>query len=84
MIQKHKNKAEPVRQNREINDVLDLKLALLDLNKHGFDIQVSTVDSHRILVTCKRTRNRFAIECIGDNDKPTSEPFSALPPTPVF
>ncbi len=72
MIQKHKNKAEPVRQNGEIYDAPDLRLALLDLNKHGFDIHVSAVDSRRLLVTCRKTRNRFAIECLGHNDWPNT------------
>ena len=67
MIQKHKNKAELIRQNGEIYDALDLRLALLDLNKHGFDLNVSVVDSHRLLVTCNKTRSRFSIECLPNN-----------------
>ena len=68
MIQKHKNKAEPVRQNGEIYDAADLRLALLDLNKHGFDLHVSALDAKRLLATCKKTHNRFAIECLGHNE----------------
>lgn len=68
MTQKHKNKIEPVRQNGEIYDASDLNLALLDLNKHGFDLQVSTVDANRLLLTCKKTHNRFSIECLGHNE----------------
>ncbi len=70
MIKKHNKKAELVWQNGEIYDALDLKLALLDLNKHGFDLDVSAVDAKRLLVTCKKTRNRFVIECLGHNEWP--------------
>jgi len=63
MIQKHKNKAELIRQNGEIYDVLDLRLALLDFNKRGFDLNVSVDDAKRLLVTCNKTRSRFSIEC---------------------
>lgn len=67
MIQKHKNKAELIRQDGEIYDVLDLRLALLDLNKRGFDLNVSVVDANRLLVTCNKTRIRFSIECSPGN-----------------
>ena len=67
MTQKHKNKAAPVRQNGEIYDALDLRLALLDLNKHGFDLHVSAVDANRLQVTCNKTRTRFAIERLPNN-----------------
>lgn len=70
MIRQHKNKAEPVRQNGKIYDALDLRLALLDLNKRGFDLHVSAVDANRLQVTCKKTRNRFAVECLGHNEWP--------------
>jgi hypothetical protein len=73
MIQEHQNKAEPVRQKGEIYNELDLRLALLDLNKHGFDLNVD-VAAKRLLVTCKKTHNRFVIECIGNNEWPVNFP----------
>ena len=66
MIQKRKNKAELIRQHGEIYDALDLRLALLDLNRRGFDLNVSVVDAGRLLVTCNKTRSRFSIECSPD------------------
>ena len=68
MLQTRKNTTKPIRQNCEIYDAADLKLALLDLNKHGFDLHVSSLDAKRLLVTCKKTRNCFAIECLGHKE----------------
>jgi hypothetical protein len=55
---------------REIYDVLDLRLALLELNKQGFDLEVSADNAKRLHVTCKRTQNRFLIEGLGHNEWP--------------
>jgi hypothetical protein len=55
---------------REIYDVLDLRLALLYLREHGFDLEISAKDVTRLQVTCKRTKNRFVIEGVGHNDWP--------------
>lgn len=64
MIKKHKNKAALVRQNGEIYDVLDLQLALLDLNEHGFDLDVSFVDGNGLLLTCKKLAPDFRLKRI--------------------
>jgi hypothetical protein len=61
-------KAKPARQNGEIYDIFDLQLALLDLNKHGFDLHVSCVDAKHLQMTCKKTRTRFTVERVGKND----------------
>jgi hypothetical protein len=74
MAESNKNKAEPVRQNGEIYDAIDLQLALLDLNKRGFALHVTAVDAHRLQVTCKKTHNRFAVECLGHNEWPVHPP----------
>jgi hypothetical protein len=55
---------------RELWDVLDLKLVLMDLNKQGLDLEIRTEDAHRLHVTCKRTQIRFVIQEIGHNDWP--------------
>ena len=59
-----------VLQGREIYDVYDLKLALLDLNRHGFDLEVLEENAKRLHVTCKRTHNRFVIQEVGHNEWP--------------
>jgi hypothetical protein len=42
----------------------------LDLNKRGFDLHVSSVDAKHLQMTCKKTQNRFTVECVGHNDWP--------------
>ena len=50
------------RQQGEIYDVYDLRLALLDLNQLGYSLELSGADNAgRVYVTCKKTRNRFAL-----------------------
>ncbi len=58
------------RQGGAIYDALDLRLALLDLNKLGFDLEITTKDAKRLQVTCKKTQNRFVVEEVGHNDWP--------------
>jgi hypothetical protein len=58
------------RQNGEIYDIYDFQLALLDLKKAGFDLHVSSVGARRLQVTCKKTQNRFIVDCVGNNDWP--------------
>jgi hypothetical protein len=70
MLNNQKSKAEPTRQNRGLYDVLDLKLALMELNKRGFDLEFSFVDARTEHMICKRTGNRFVIECLGHNEWP--------------
>lgn len=58
-------------RQREIWDISNLKMALLDLlNKQGCDLEVSEVNAKRLHVTCNRTHNRFVIECLGHKDWP--------------
>jgi hypothetical protein len=59
-----------VQRQREIYDVYDLKLALLDLNRHRFDLEVSAEDAKRLHVICKRIHNRFVVEDVGHKDWP--------------
>jgi hypothetical protein len=57
------------RQHGEIYDVYDLRLALLDLSQLGYDIELSGSDNAgRVYVTCKKTRSRFALAVV-DNDQ---------------
>jgi hypothetical protein len=56
------------RPKKEIDDVYDLRLAVLDLNLLGYDFELSDSDdsnAKRAYVTCKKTRNRFALEAVG-------------------
>lgn len=74
MAQEPRSKA--MKQNRrvrqrEIYDVLALRLALLDLNKHGFDLDVTAESAKRLHITCKRTQNRFVVNEVGHNEWPT-------------
>lgn len=55
------------RQQGEIYDVLDLRLALLELNRLGFDLDVADDSAKRLLITCKKTQNRFVVEGVGHN-----------------
>lgn len=73
MMKNNKENFGPARQNCEIYDVLDFRLALLQLNMQGFDLQASASadKANRIHVTCKKTQNRFVIECLGHNEWPT-------------
>jgi len=53
------------RQQGEIYDVYDLRLALLNLNQLGYDFELSGSDNAgRVCVTCKKTRNRFALTAV--------------------
>jgi hypothetical protein len=65
-----KAKRGTVRQQGAIYDALGLRLALLGLNKIGFDIEVSAKNSKLLHVTCKKTHNRFVVEEVGHNDWP--------------
>jgi hypothetical protein len=57
------------RQQGEIYDVYDLRLAVLDLNELGYDLELSGLDNAgRVCVTCKKTRNRFALSPAASND----------------
>jgi hypothetical protein len=69
-MRKKSEKIAPLYQNGEIYDALDMQLVMLTLNKHGYDIHVSSVDARRLQVTCKKTNNRFLVECIGNNEWP--------------
>jgi len=53
-------------------DALGLKLVLLRLNQEGYDLQVDDVhgDFHKLVLTCKSSRNRYLITDIGHNDLP--------------
>lgn len=57
------------RPKKEIDDVYDLRLAVLDLNLLGYDFTLSNLnDSNsvkRVYVTCRKTGNRFALEEAG-------------------
>lgn len=58
-------------RQREIHDIYDLRMALLDLlNNHGCDLEMSVVNAKRLHVTCNRTHSRFLIESLGHNDWP--------------
>ena len=70
MEQRYRKEVKQVRQGGAIYDAGDLKLALLDLNEHGFDLHVKALDSHRLHLTCKKTHNRFVIEFLGHNKWP--------------
>jgi hypothetical protein len=59
-----------VEQRREIYDVLDLRLALVELKRHGYDLEIIAENAKRLHVTCMRTHNRFVIEEVGHNDWP--------------
>ncbi len=61
---------QSVRQNGEVYDIYDMQLALLDLNDHGFSFEVAVMDSKQIHLTCKKTHNRFVIDCLGHNGWP--------------
>jgi hypothetical protein len=48
---------------RYLYDVLDFRLACLELNKLGWDLEISEPDSAgRECIRCKRTGNRCALE----------------------
>jgi len=66
-----KKRNHTARQEGYIYNIEDLQLTLLDLNDQGYDLHVSTDDSMRLQVTCKKTNNRFLIEQVRDNDWPT-------------
>jgi len=57
-------------QNGELYDAGDFRLALLELNRLGYDIKIeqSHTSIHRLNLTCGKTRNRFVVECIGHKD----------------
>lgn len=61
-----------VRQDEDIYDATDLKMALEDLSKLGFDIQVETVlkNVHKLRVLCRKGNQRFMVTDIGSNDWP--------------
>jgi hypothetical protein len=55
---------------RPILDAYDFRLALTELTKHGYDLEVSVQDTRRLHVTSKRTDTRWVIELLGHNDWP--------------
>jgi len=59
-------------QNGELYDVDDFRLAVWELNKLGYDLESVHAHGnvHRLNLTCKKTKNRFILECIGHNDWP--------------
>jgi hypothetical protein len=61
------NSKVSARQQGRILDVGDLRLALLNLNKYGYDLYVSGRGAKRIQVTCKKTDTRFAVEEVRDD-----------------
>jgi hypothetical protein len=59
------------RQQGEIYDVYDLRLAVLDLNKLGYDLELSggSDSAKRVYITCKKTRHSFALEAVAEQSE---------------
>lgn len=60
-------------QNGELYDVDDFRLAIWELNRLGYDLDSSHVisNAHCLHLTCRKTNNRFVLECIGNNNWPS-------------
>jgi hypothetical protein len=64
---------KPAAQNGAIYDAPDFRMMLHRLNELGFDLETQNChyNAHQLFVTCRKTKNRFVVNCIGNNEWPT-------------